>query len=216
MLRMFTPVAVVCDRTMIREADALRHALENFRLQVDFHYFVQKRQILHFFSQPRNYAYTVIFCHGSGETPEDMHLRLEVVDQEDGDYDTAGDEGWDHIVVELTPARIAEYVKDRDGTLLSTACGSGREPLVNAFLNSGYRSYIAPVHLDDPKEIYVDLDASFVFFTSFFYYLMDGVDRDYSTTTYTEQEAAEKAAQLDPHFRFGTKIFKHWTKKENK
>ena len=37
MLRMFTPVAVVCDRTMIREADTLRHAPENFRLQVDFH-----------------------------------------------------------------------------------------------------------------------------------------------------------------------------------
>ena len=44
---------------------------------------------------------------------------------------------------------------------------------------------------------------------------MDGVDRDYSTTTYTEQEAAEKASQIDPHFRFGTKIFKRYTEKEN-
>lgn len=215
MLRMFTPVAVVCDRTMLREADALRHVLETFRLQVDFHYFVQKRQILHFFSQPRNYAYTVIFCHGSGKTEEDMHLRLEVVDQEDGDYDTPGDEGWDDIVVELTPARIVEYVNNREGTLLSTACGSGREPLANAFLNSGYHSYIAPVMHDDPDEIYVDLDSSFVFFTTFFYYLMDGVDRDYSTTSYTEQEAVEKAAQLDPYFRFGTKIFKRYTAEEN-
>ena len=83
MLRLFTPVAIVCDRTMLREADALRGVLESFRLHVDFHYFVQKRQILDFFSQQRNYAYTIIFCHGSGETPEDMHLRLEVVDQED-------------------------------------------------------------------------------------------------------------------------------------
>ena len=63
-----------------------------------------------------------------------MHLRLEIVDQEDGNYNSPGDEGWDHIVVELTPARIEEYVRDRDGALLSTACGSGREPLVNAFL----------------------------------------------------------------------------------
>ncbi len=214
MLRMFTPVAIVCDRTMLREADALRGVLESFRLQVDFHYFVQKRQILDFFLQQRNYAYTVIFCHGSGQTAEDMHLRLEVVDQEDGDYDTPGDKGWDHVVVELTPAKIAEYVQNRDGTLLSTACGSGREPLAEAFLKFGYCSYIAPVHLDDPEEIYVDLDSSLVFFISFFYYLMDGVDRDYSTTTYTEQEAVEKASQLDPDFRFGTKTFRRYTKKE--
>ena len=40
MLRLFTPVAIVCDRTMLREADALRGVLESFRLQVDFHYFV--------------------------------------------------------------------------------------------------------------------------------------------------------------------------------
>ena len=53
-----------------------------------------------FFAQPLNYAYTVIFCHGSGKTAEDMHLRLEVVDQEDGDYDTP--EGWDRFAVELT------------------------------------------------------------------------------------------------------------------
>ncbi len=105
-------------------------------------------------------------------------------------------------------------MKNLDGALLSTACGSGREPLAAAFLNSGYQSYIAPVHPDDPEEIYVDLDSSLVFFTDFFYYLMDGVDRDYSTTTYTEQEAAEKAAQLDPHFRFGTKIFRRYTTKE--
>ena len=214
MLRMFTPVAIVCDRTMLREAHALRGVLESFALQVDFHYFIQKRQILDFFAQSRNYAYTIIFCHGSGKTAEDMHLRLEVVDQEAGDYDTPGDEGWDFVVVELTPAKIAEYVQNRDGTLLSTACGSGREPLAEAFLKSGYRSYIAPVHLDDPEEIYVDLDSSLVFFTNFFYYLMDGVDRDYSTTTYTEQEAVEKASQLDPDFRFGTKIFRRYTTKE--
>ena len=214
MLRMFTRVAVVCDRTMLRDAQALRGMLEAFGLQVDFYFFVQKRQILDFFSQPRNYAYTVIFCHGSGETAENMHLRLEVVDQEDGDYDTPGDEGWDHIVVELTPAKISEYVQSREGALLSTACGSGREPIAEAFLKSGYRAYIAPVHPDEPEEIYVDLDSSLVFFTSFFYYLMDGVDRDYSTTVYTEQEAAEKAAQLDPHFRFGTKIFRRYTADE--
>ena len=210
MLRLFTRVAIACDRTMLQDAHALRGMLEAFGLQVDFYYFIQKRQILDFFAQPLNYAYTVIFCHGSGKTAKDMHLRLEVVDQEDGNYDTP--EGWDRVVVELTPAKIVEYVQNREGTLLSTACSSGRKPLAEAFLKSGYQSYLAPVHPDDAtKEIDVDIDSSLVFFTTFFYYLMDGVDRDYSTTSYTEQEAAEKAAQLDPHFRFGTKTFQRYT-----
>ncbi len=36
---------------------------------------------------------------------------------------------------------------------------------------------------------------------------MNGVDRDYSTTSYSDQDAVEKASQLDRYFRFGTKIF---------
>lgn len=213
MLRMFTPVAIVCDRTMFREAHALRGVLESFGLHVDFHYFIQKRQVLDFFAQPRNYAYTVVFCHGSGDTVEDMHLRIEVVDQESEDYDNPA--GWDYIAIELTVVKIAEYVQNRDGTLLSTACGSGRRPLAEAFLKSGYSTYIAPVSLEDPDEFEdVDLDSSLVFFITFFYYLMAGVERDYSTTTYTEQEAVEKAAQLDPDFFLGTKMFRHFTTKE--
>jgi hypothetical protein len=211
---MFTPVAIVCDRTMLREAHALRGVLESFALQVDFYYFIQKRQVLDFFAQPRNYAYTIIFCHGSGETAEDMHLRLEVVDQKSGDYNNPV--GWDFIAVELTPTKIAEYVQNRDGTLLSTACGSGRKPLAQAFLKSGYCAYIAPVSLEDPDEFEdVDLDSSLVFFITFFYFLMAGVERDYSTTTYTEQEAVEKAAQLDPDFFLGTKCFRRYARKEN-
>ena len=102
------------------------------------------------------------FATDQVKTAEDMHLRLEVVDQESGDYDTPGDEGWDFIVVELTPAKIAEYVQNRDGTLLSTACGSGREPLAEAFLKSGYRSLHCPCFtLTTPEEIEdVDLDSS--------------------------------------------------------
>ena len=143
-----------------------------------------------------------------------MHLRIEVVDQKSGDYDSP--EGWDFIAVELTPKRIAEYVQNRDGTLLSTACGSGRKPLAEAFLNAGYCAYIAPISLEDSEEHEdVDLDSSLVFFITFFYYLMAGVERDYSTTTYTEQEAAEKAAQVDPDFILGTKCFRRFTTEEN-
>ena len=213
MLRMFTPVAIVCDRTMYREADALRGVLESFALQVDFYNLIQKQQLLAFFSQHRNYAYTVIFCHGSGDTANESHLRIEVVDQKSGDYDAPT--GWDFIAVELTPDKITEIVRNREGTLLSTACGSGRKPLAEAFLKSGYNSYIAPVSLEDSDMLEdVDLDSSLVFFINFFYYIMAGVERDYSTTTYTEQEAVDKAIELDPDFILGTKCFHRYTKEE--
>jgi hypothetical protein len=39
-------------------------------------------------------------------------------------------------------------------------------------------------------------------------------DRDYATITYTEQEAVKKAAQLDPDFCYGTKLFRCYTTKE--
>lgn len=215
MLKMFTPVAIICDRTMYREAHALRGVLESFALQVDFYNLIQKRQLLAFFAQPRNYAYTVIFCHGSGDTADESHLRIEVVDQKSGDYDDPT--GWDFIAVELTPDTIAEYVQNREGTLLSTACGSGRKPLAEAFLKSGYSSYIAPVSLEDSDMLEdVDLDSSLVFFINFFYYIMAGVERDYSTTTYTEQEAVEKATAVDPDFILGTKCFQRYTIEEKK
>ena len=48
MLRLFTRVAVVCDHTMLQDAHALRGMHEAFGLQVDFYFFVQKRQIFDF------------------------------------------------------------------------------------------------------------------------------------------------------------------------
>lgn len=38
--------------------------------------------------------------------------------------------------------------------------------------------------------------------------------RDYATTTYTEQEAVEETAKLDPDFRYGPKLFRYYTKEE--
>ena len=193
---------------MTEEASALRGMLESFRLRVDFYRFVQKPQVFDFFALPRNYAYTIILCHGGGGgTPEDMHVRFEVVDQVSGDYENPED--WDSATIELTPTNIAEHVQNRDGTLISIACGSGRAPLADAFLKSGYRSYIAPT------ETFSNTDSALVFVVNLFYHLM-AEDRDYATTTYTEQEAVEKAAQLDPDFIYGTKLFRCYTSIENK
>ena len=89
MLKLFTPVAIVCDHTMTEEASALRGMLESFRLRVDFYRFVQKPQVFDFFAQPRNYAYTIILCHGGGGTPEEMALTIRLR----SDYENEGD--WD-------------------------------------------------------------------------------------------------------------------------
>ena len=205
MLKLFTPVAIACDHTMTEEASALRGMLESFRLRVDFYRFVQKPQVFDFFAQPHNYAYTILLCHGGGGTPEDMHLRFDVVDQASGDYENP--EGWDSVDVEFTPAKIAEHLQNREGTLISIACGSGREPMADAFLKSGYHTYIAP------DETFSNTISALVFIVNLFYHLMAG-DRDYATTTYTVQEAVEKAAQLDPNFIYGTKLFRCYTIKE--
>ena len=102
---------------------------------------------------------------------------------------------------------IAEYLQNRGGTLISITCGSGRKPLANAFFKSGYRTYIAP------GETYADTDSALVFIVNLFYQLM-AEDREYATTIYTEQEAAEKAALLDPDFCYGIKLFRCYTTKE--
>ena len=128
MLKLFTPVAIVCDHTMTEQASAIRGMLESFRLRVDFYRFVQKPQVFDFFAQSRNYAYTIILCHGGGGTPEDMHLRFDVVDQVSGNYENP--EGWDSVDIEFTPSKIAEHVQNREGTLISIACGSGNQWLM--------------------------------------------------------------------------------------
>lgn len=206
MLKLFIPVAIVCDNTMIEKASALRGMLESFRLRVDFYRFVQKPQVFDCFAQHRSYAYTIILCHGGGDTPEDMHIIFEVVDQASGDYDNPED--WDSVNIKFTPAKIAEHVQNWDGTLLAISCGSGREALAQAFLQSGYHIYI------DPTETYSDTGSTLVFVGNLFYFLM-AEDRDYATTIYTEQEAVEKAVQLDPDFCYGTKLFRCYTTAED-
>jgi hypothetical protein len=161
-MQRFTPVAIVCDHTMVEPACALRAVLESFRLRVDFFRMVQLRQVQSFFADPpARYEYTVIWTHGSGSTEEDMHIAFDVVDQKDGDYQRP--EGWETVIHKLTPAEIAAYGRHSSGTLISTACGSGREPLAQAFLQRGYRAYIAPL------ETYYDADAGLLFCITFFY-----------------------------------------------
>lgn len=130
-----------------------------------------------------------------------MHIALEVGQQEDGDYDKT--DGWRVTTLQLTPAWITEHVRDRSGALISTACGSGREPLARAFLKSGYASYIAPV------ETYYNADAGLIFTVNLFYFLLSE-DRDYTPHIYSEEAAVESVLKVDPDFIWGPSVFRRY------
>lgn len=80
-MKLFTNVAIVTDQTMDEDADAIRGVLESFRLRVDFYRLVQKPQVTNFFQQDRQYPYTILFSHGAGDPPDELHLAIQVVDQ---------------------------------------------------------------------------------------------------------------------------------------
>lgn len=202
-MNFFTNVAIVTDHTMAEDADAIRGVLESFRLRVDFYRLVQKPQVTRFFQQDRQYPYTIVFCHGSGDPPDDLHLAIEVVDQKDGRYEEPQD--WFPVTIKMTPSFVKDNMRGRSGTLVSVACGSGRRPLADAFVDAGYDAYIAPV------EPYYDSQAGIAFLTSLFYFLL-AEDRDYAKTTFSEEEAVRMAAALDQSFKYGSMAFRRYTR----
>jgi hypothetical protein len=71
----------------------LRSVLEEFGLRVDLYRLYQKRNVEDFFAGrgvPKECRYTGLCGHGPDDDPK---IRLEVVDQKDGDPDAV--EGWE-------------------------------------------------------------------------------------------------------------------------
>ena len=204
-MRMFNRVAIVCDKNMSGAAIALRSVLECFALRVDFHNFVQKRQVVSFFAELHpEYSHTIIVCHGSGGDDE-PYLMFDVVDQVDGHYDEA--EGWEGVTVKLTPSGVLEHVRGTHGTVVSLACGSGCAALARAFLAAGCDAYIGPT------SPYLDSDAAVLFALNYFYFLL-AEDRDYAPERYTDREAVEKASMVDAGWKYGTESFVRWAPDE--
>ncbi len=198
-LKTFDNVTVVCDPVTVEHANAIRAVLETYRLQVHFVQLIQRRQAEIFFANPDpNCGYTILDAHGTGE-PE-MGIHVSVVDQKDGDYQAA--RGWQESPLLLTAATVPRLVKGH-GTLISLGCGSGNQPLTNAFLESGYNAYIAPTG----HRAYPDADAVTMFVAGFFYFAMSG-DRDYETASYSDEEATSRASAIDTDFMLGTALFR--------
>lgn len=204
-MRMFDRVAIACDHTFTEDATALRSVLEAFRLKVDYHRFVQSRQVSEFFAAQRDAVYTVLYCHGHGFTAEDMRITFEVVAQENND--TTAPTGWSNKSFDLKPTNIPDITSDAKGTLLSLACGSGRPDFARAFLSAGYEAYIGPT------EEYWDSTAALTFAVGFFYHLLSN-DRDYDGRNYTTRQSAERAASIDPDFEMGMRMMRYYDKSD--
>lgn len=210
-MKLFESVIVVCDQGagILKMASAIRTVLESFALNVFFFDLIQKRQALEFFGGEMSLPhtdYTILCCHGNAKedmVAEDMQINLAVVDQTDGDYASAS--GWEKVGINLTPKNIPQIVKNAHGTLICAVCGAGQQPFADAFLQSGYKAYIAP------RTDYVDADAAIIFISTFFYFLM-AEDRDYSSAHYNEAEATRLASLVDPDFNQGTRAFQYFTK----
>jgi hypothetical protein len=197
-------VVIGCDRDpgIRQQAETLRSVLEGLAIRVHLYHFVHYRNVVKFLKgQIPDSDYTILCCHGVGDTEEEMRLNLEVIRQENDQDDLKY--GWDEVTFYLTPGNIPEYIKKPKGTLICTAFGSGREPWVKAFLESGYEAYIAPV---GPS---VAATSSVLFLTSFFYHLMMHT-QDYTDRVYTPREAVEVAAQADTHYEYGTRLFHYF------
>lgn len=201
-MKIFSRVTIVCDHTaeMFKSATALRAALEGYALYVDFCPLFQKRQIAEFFARPAlDNDYTVLVSHGDGG----KQLSFQMVDQVDGNYENV--EGWEEVSYALTPDVISETIKDRKGTLISLACGGGREALAKAFLGAGYDHYIG-ADMD-----YIHSNSVQLFAAGLFYFLL-AEDRDYAPRAYTVPEAVAQAAAFDPEFDKGTRPFRCWSR----
>ena len=197
-MKMFTAVAVVRDSKCLGIATALRGVLEPFALHVELLHLLQARQVREFFDHPRPaYAHTVLVCHGDGED-DAPYLVFDVVDQVNGQHDRP--EGWRSTPVHCTPSWVAAHVRHGQGTLVSLACGSGREPLARAFLEAGYTAYVGPT------EPYIDYDSSLVFAINWFHLLLSE-DWDYGPGAHTEREALTAASAVDGDWPYGTRAF---------
>jgi hypothetical protein len=204
-MKLFEHVAVAAsseDPTAL----ALQSVLQQLGLRVHLHRFYQKRNVEDFFAGkgvPAECRYTVACAHGHGPD-DDPKIRLDVVDQKDGDPTAI--EGWEPCEFDLCKDNVPELITAPRGTLVAMGCGVGREPLARAFLEAGYEGYVGP-------ESYVDGDSSLLFTIGFFYHVLAD-ERDYAPRTFTDREAAERAALMDRDFELGTRAYRYWSRQD--
>lgn len=180
-------------------ATAIRGVLEFYGLQVTLVWLNEKQDAINFFAgHALKVDYTILCAHGIGKENRIWFTVVEKVIGTDYKYE--------EVEFNLTPNNIGEYVKNAGGTFITTACDSGREGFAKAFLDVGYRAFIAP-------SVAVDLSSAVMFICGFFCNML-AHDRDIHKSTYTEREAVERAAAIQP-FPDGTAAFGYFGEDNN-
>lgn len=137
-------------------------------------------ELVAFFSTPAVDAqFTVVHTHGWGKTDEEAVINWPLFDQQN----------WTVSDLHLTPQNIGEIVKKGKGTLIMTACCSGKEAFAKGFFEAGYDHYIAPITSSD-------FSSMLQFLTAFFGYLVYE-ERDYKPRNVEIAEAVELSRRID-------------------
>jgi hypothetical protein len=199
-MKMFDSVVIACDQSSLDCAQALRASLELFRLHVTLHFCVQKRNVIDLLAGKMPDSQYIVLCsHGLGstdmpdESPDEMKMGFHVVDEENSFQD---------LQFALTPANISSFVHLPGRTVVSLGCGSGREPIAQAFLESGCKAYIGPVGPPDQ-------DSATLFAITFFYHLLCA-ERNTSLRC-SDEQAVLYANGVDVDFTEGTRLFRYYT-----
>lgn len=200
-MKMFDSVVIACDQGSLDLAQALRASLELFRLHAYLHFCVQKRNVVDLLAGNIPDSHYIVLCnHGLGatdmpdENPDAMRMGFHVVDEADN---------YKSIDFALTPANIASFVRLPGRTVLALGCGSGREPLAQAFLESGCQAYIGALAP-------IDQDSTTLFAITFFYHLLCA-ERE-AHLQCSGEEAVRRASALDTYSKDGTHLFRYYSK----
>ena len=184
--------------------NATRAALESFGLRVHLYDLTQKQNALEVLAGAIPACeYVILWCHGDSDANGKSQISFRVIDQVDGDYNKS--RGWEGVTISLTPANIPDYFTGNERTIICIACGSGQDQFAQAFLESGYKAYIAP------RGGGVHVNSAVLFIISFFYHLMAATRLDDQPFQHTDLEAVALATQADTNFAQGTLTFHYYS-----
>ena len=197
-MNIYDRVVIAYDKNLenFQMAIAIRGMLEFYGLHVSLIWLNEKQNAIDFLAGHGPKAdYTLLCAHGIGH---ENRIWLTLIEKMAGT-----DSCYEEVEFNLMPETIGEYVKNPSGTFITTACESGREAFAKAFLAAGYRAFIAP-------EVAVDVTSAALFICGFFCNML-AHERDIHKETYTEREAVERAAAIQP-FPDGTAAFRYFSK----
>jgi hypothetical protein len=178
------PITIAYDLSpdSYRAAIAHRAMLEYYTHHVALVPVESEQTVRSFLESPPRSALTILMCHGWGKTDDDAVISFEIARPVDRVH-------YERFQLELTPARLGEFVDHGAGIFLNTACWSGKDAFARVFLKAGFDAYIAPEKTSDSF-------SGFQFVAAFAGTLLHEV-RDWGPYPVATRQAYERAKASD-------------------